>query len=78
MGEEDTPPRRREGGAPPDQERTSILRGLIQKMGGSPQDLQRPHTSRRSGAEGAEEEGRETAGVGEGAPPPLGGRGTPG
>ena len=72
-----TPHREGEGGAPSKQDHTPFMRGLIQEMGGSPQDLQRPHTSRQSGVEGAGEEGRESTGVGEGAPPPLGGRGTP-
>ena len=52
------------------------MHGLIQEMVGRPQDLQMPHTARRNGVEGAGEEGRETTRVGEGAPPPLGGRGT--
>ena len=53
------------------------MRDLIQDMGGSHQDLQIPHTARRSGEEGEGEEGRETAGDGEGGPPPLGWRRTP-
>ena len=52
------------GGAPPKHERTPFVLGLIREMGGSPQDLQRPHTSRRSGVEGSGEDGRESAGVG--------------
>ena len=32
----------RGGGAPPDQARTTFVRGLIQEMGGNPQDLRMP------------------------------------
>ena len=53
------------------------MRGLIQEMGGGPQDLQRLPTAGRRGSEG--ERGERTTGKrrGEGALPPLGGRGTP-
>ena len=70
----DTPPSRWGWGATPNQERTPFVHGLIQEMGGSPQDLQRPHTAKRSGAEGVGEKLWETTRVQEGAPPPLGGR----
>ena len=30
------------GGAPPEQARTPFMRGLIQEMGGNPQDLRSP------------------------------------
>ena len=72
-----TPYQEGEGGQPPEQERTPFVLGLIQEMRDNPQDLQRTHTSRQSGAEGAGEEGRESKGVREGAPLPLGGRETP-
>ena len=52
------------------------MHGLIQEMGGGPQDLRRAPTARRNGEEevsrGAEQPG---VGVGGGAPPPLGRRG---
>ena len=40
------------GGAPPKQERTPLVRGLIQEMGGRQQDLQKFHTARQSVADG--------------------------
>ena len=59
--------------------RTPFVRGLIQEMGGSPQDLSSPPTiARQSQQEDGERGvGREGAIIKEGAPPPLGGRGTP-
>ena len=71
-----TPHQEGEGGEPPKQKRTPSVRGLIQEMGGGPQDLQRLPTARRSGSERARGErtiGRRRK---EGAPIPLGGRGT--
>ena len=65
------------GVATPNQERHPFVRSLMQEMGCSPQDLQRPHTARQRGADGAGEEGRKSSGVREGVPPPLGGRGAP-
>ena len=42
----------RERGSPPEQERTPLVCGLIQEMGGGPQDLQRLPTARHRGSEG--------------------------
>ena len=67
-----------EGGAPPEQARTPFVRGLIQDMGGNPQDLSSPPTTmRRSEGEGIRGEAHGGTRVGEDAPTPLGGRGTP-
>ena len=66
-----------EGGAPPEQERTPFLQGQIKEMGESTPDLQMPHIARQSGIEGTTRERRPGRGCGEGAPPPLEGRGTP-
>ena len=68
-----------EGGTPPKQASTPFVRGLIQEMGGNPKDLSSPlPTARRSEEEGTRREAQGGSGVGEGAPTPLGGRGTPG
>ena len=67
----------REGGSPPKQERTPFVRGPIQEMGGIPQDPRSPPTTRLSGEEGAIGEEKPGVGVGGGAPPLLGERGTP-
>ena len=54
------------------------MRGLIQKMEGDPQDLSiPPPTARQSVGEGIIGEAQGRPRVREGAPPPLGGRGTP-
>ena len=57
-----------EGGAPPEQECTPFVRGLIQEMGGG-QDLQRPPTAGRSGSKGARRKMVIAKGQGEGASP---------
>ena len=73
-----SPARRRGGGAPPEQARTPFLRGLIQEMGGNPQDLRRPPpNARRIEGEGIRGEVKGGTVGGVGAPPPLGGRGEP-
>ena len=69
---------KREGGAPPEQARTCFMRGLIQEMGGYPQDLRMPPpNARRSKGEGVGGERKGETRVRVGAPPPLGGRGIP-
>ena len=73
-------PALREGGPPPNQARTPFVRGLIQEMGGHPQDLSRPPpNARRSEGAGVGGMSRELPRPGEevGAPSPLGGRGAP-
>ena len=73
-----TPVQGGEGGAPPEQERTPFLSGLIQDMGGGGgEDLHRPPTAGRSGSKGERGERANGRRQGEGAPPSLGGRGTP-
>ena len=74
-----TPDQEREGGAPPEQEHTPFVRGLLHEIWGVPQDLHIPPlpTARQSGMEGARGEEQLGLGVGWSAPPPLGGRGTP-
>ena len=53
------------------------MHGLIQEMEGGLLDLQMPPDARQSGVEGARGEQKPGRGRREGAPPPLGGRGTP-
>ena len=71
-----TPNQEEEGGVPPKKQRTPLVRGLIQDMGGGASDLQRPPTTRRSGSEGKKRKWRTGRGRGDGAPSPLGERGT--
>ena len=52
-----TPYTKGEGGTPPKQARSSFLQGLIQDMGGNPQDLSSPPTLRDE-ARGKGQEGR--------------------
>ena len=67
-----------EGETPPKQARMPFMRGLIQEMGGNPQDLISPpphrKMKRRGGVKRAAQRGSR---VREGAPTPLGGRGAP-
>ena len=53
------------------------MQGQIQEIGGGTPDLQRTPTTRIIRNEGATREQRPGRGRGEGAPPPLGGRGVP-
>ena len=68
------------GGHPPKQTRTPFVCGLIYEMGGNPQDLisppPPPHTARQSEGGGARGEDQQGTRFKEGAPPPLGGKGT--
>ena len=65
-----------EGGPPPEQPRTPFVRGLNQEMGGHPQDLlNTPPPQRKTKRRGAGDVFEMADGGG--APPPLGGRGTP-
>ena len=54
-----------------------FVRVLIQEMRGGLKDLCRPPTEIQSGVEGEIEEEQPVLSVGGGAPPQLGGRGTP-
>ena len=66
----------RERGEPPEQERTPFVRVLIQEMGEGALELQRPPTAIQIGVEGERGEQQTGRGCREGAPPPLGRRGT--
>ena len=68
-----------EGGPPPKQPCTPFVRGLNQEMGGHLQDLLSITSlnTRRSGGEGSRAGDVFEMADGGGAPPPLGGRGTP-
>ena len=73
-----TPQPEGEGGAPPEQARTPFVSGLIQEMGGNPQDLRSPPpTQDKAKGGGGREDGKGGTGVGVDASLPLGGRGTP-
>ena len=71
------PNQEREGGAPHKQERTPFVHGLIQEMGGGALYLQIHPTARQRGSEGKRIEHQTGQRHIEGAPPPLGERGTP-
>ena len=51
------PQPKEEGGTPPEQARTPFMRGLIQEMGGNPQDLSNPPSPPQDEAKGRGSEG---------------------